>query len=193
MEQAFDGEKEQKKDFMPAHIREKAGLTDLYSAIKNIHFPESMDKVKEAVKRLTFDEFFLFSMSVLLRKNDNVNLKTRFRYGEHPAISELKERLKFKLTDAQNKAWNDMIKDMESAAPMNRLLQGDVGSGKTIVAILALFNTVLNGYQAALMAPTEVLAIQEYNEIAGLIDEHGLDIRAGLLTGSVKALSLIHI
>ena len=187
VEQAFDGEKEQKKDFMPAHIREKAGLTDLYSAIKNIHFPESMDKVKEAVKRLTFDEFFLFSMSVLLRKNDNVNLKTRFRSGEHPAISELKERLKFKLTDAQNKAWNDMIKDMESAAPMNRLLQGDVGSGKTIVAILALFNTVLNGYQAALMAPTEVLAIQEYNEIAGLIDEHGLDIRAGLLTGSVKA------
>lgn len=186
VEQAFHKEKEYREEFLPEYIRQRLDLMNMDRAILNIHFPESRDKVKEAIKRLTFNEFFLFSLSVIVRKNENINLKTKYMYGEHPVIANLKNNLRFKLTEAQERAWKDLLEDMESSAPMNRLLQGDVGSGKTIIAILSLFNTALSGYQSALMAPTEVLAVQEYNEIAGLIEGNNLPIKARLLTGSVK-------
>ena len=171
-------------DYLNPSIVRKHGLISEREALEKIHFPDDMDEANEAFRRIIFDEFFLFSLAVLTRKRENLESDKGIKIPVSERINELKESLPYSLTNAQKKAWEAVSRDMASGKPMNRLLQGDVGSGKTIIAILALFNAALNGYQGALMAPTEVLARQEADEIFKLIEEFDLDIKADLLTGS---------
>ncbi len=171
-------------DYLNPSIVRKHGLISEREALEKIHFPDDMDEANEAFRRIIFDEFFLFSLAVLTRKRENLESDKGIKIPVSEKINELKGSLPYSLTNAQKKAWEAVSRDMASGKPMNRLLQGDVGSGKTIIAILALFNAALNGYQGALMAPTEVLARQEADEIFKLIEEFDLDIKADLLTGS---------
>lgn len=186
VEQALETETEYKNDYLPLELKEKHDLEGLETTVRNIHFPKNMADVERAARRLIFDEFFLFALSVRTRKMENVSLTSRFMIPERKEVRDLIEKLPYELTGAQKKAWEAVSRDMASDVPMNRLLQGDVGSGKTIIAILALITTALSGYQGLLMAPTEVLAAQEYNEVKKVIDDAGLPVNVRLLTGSLK-------
>ena len=170
-------------EYLPEDLR--LALPELGTALKDIHMPESRDEVLHAMERLKFDEFFLFSLSVLTRKKQTEDLKTRYVITADERIEGVRRQLPYALTNAQQRAWEQISADLASVSPMNRLLQGDVGSGKTIVAILALISTVFAGYQAALMAPTEVLAVQEYKEILKVIKDNDLNITTELLMGSL--------
>ena len=187
VEQALEAEKDSLKDYLPSQIRQKNDLPDLEKTIRNIHFPKKSEDVESATRRLVFDEFFLFSLSVQTGKNTNEGLKTGYVIPEQKRTEEIIRSLPYELTNAQKKAWEVIRNDLASEVPMNRLLQGDVGSGKTIIAVLALINTVLAGFQGILMAPTEVLAVQEYKDILKVVEGAGLDIQVRLLTGSIKS------
>ena len=183
---AFEAEDISDIEYLPKKLLTSAGILKRSEAVLKIHRPENKEDVRAATDRLKFDEFFLFSLSVITRKKQNEDVKTKYVIKKSPFIEKIISGLPYDLTNAQTRAWEQISADMESDAPMSRLLQGDVGSGKTIVAALALFNACFSGYQAALMAPTEVLAAQEYKEITSLIERFGLDIRAELLMGSLK-------
>lgn len=178
---------EKRYDFLPDEIRRKYGLVKEWDAIKDIHFPADRQEANESLKRIIFDEFLIFSLAVLTRKQENMDAVTGYRIPVSKETKDFKNNLPYRLTDAQEKAWEAVSKDMASDRPMNRLLQGDVGSGKTIIAILALFNAAFNGIQGALMAPTEVLARQEAKEIFKLIDDHELPLKADIITGNTTA------
>lgn len=166
---------------LPKYIIEKYKLTSLDEAIRNIHFPKGKDELDKAIIRLKFQELFTYSMKLLLLKNklrgsEGIN----FQWVEE--LRELKASLPFSLTDAQTKVVREILRDQKSIYSMNRLVQGDVGSGKTIVALIAIFNVIKNGYQASLMVPTEILANQHYAEAKKLF--MGFDVDVELLTGS---------
>ena len=186
VEAAFEAEDISDMEYLPEKLTESIGVPERSDALLKIHRPETKEDVRAAAERLKFDEFFLFSLSVITRKKQNEDVKTGYAIKKSQLIDKIIKGLPYELTKAQTKALEQITADMESDAPMSRLLQGDVGSGKTIVAALALFNTVFAGHQAALMAPTEVLAAQEYKEITALIESFGLDIQAELLMGSLK-------
>ena len=177
----------EKLEYLPKELLERYELTPLYEAVKYIHFPRSMDEMQASRKRLAFDEFFTFMM-----KLDNLKTQREYLANECP-ISEghyapqLISELPYELTAPQKKAYDEMVADMSGSRIMNRLIQGDVGSGKTIIAILALMNAVEAGYQGALMAPTEVLAKQHYDTICSLFAEHGIPFTPVLLVGSMSA------
>lgn len=162
-------------------------ILDIKTALKNIHFPENEKMLLKSIERLKFDEFFLFSISVFLRKNNYNSIKTIYSYEKSEKIDEIIKNLSYKLTDSQEKVLAEINEDLKSDFPMNRLIQGDVGSGKTIVALLSILNTVLNGYQAALMAPTTVLALQEYQELLKILEKNNLKINVALLTSKMRA------
>ncbi len=173
------------KDFMPKYIRDEYHLIDYKKAVKTIHDPKTMEEMTEARKRLVFDEFFLFSLAIqymkenrAVKKNENVIL---------PAIEceKMLDALPYELTNAQKKVWEEIKKDMQGPAVMQRLVQGDVGSGKTIIAVLALLAAAKNGYQGCLMAPTEVLAKQHYEGMVDLLAAYG--VKVTLLVGSMTA------
>lgn len=166
---------------LPKYIIEKYKLTSLDEAIRNIHFPKGKNELDKAIIRLKFQELFTYSMKLLLLKNklrgsEGIN----FQWVEE--LRELKASLPFSLTDAQTKVVREILRDQKSMYSMNRLVQGDVGSGKTIVALIAIFNVIKNGYQASLMVPTEILANQHYAEAKKLF--MGFDVDVELLTGS---------
>ena len=182
------------KDPLPDDIREKYGLMGLSEALEEIHFPENEEKLKMAVRRLAFNEFLEFLLNVRKMREENVAIS-----NEHPLTKESINKadsfiagLPYELTQGQKSAVEDIIADMSSEHVMNRLIQGDVGSGKTIVAAIALYMNALSGYQGALMVPTEVLAKQHFNDLSKLFKP--LKVKCALLTGevSVKEKRLIY-
>lgn len=175
------------QDYLPAEIREKYQLCEYNYAIKQIHFPDDMDTLIIARKRLVFDEFFLFILSMQYHKEKRIKDENEFVFAEDDFTETLVKKLPYELTGAQKRALSDVKRDMRSPYAMQRLIQGDVGSGKTIIAFLAMADTAHNGYQSAIMAPTEVLARQHYETFTGLCEQFGLKIPVVLLTGSMTA------
>ncbi|MCP4650016.1 MAG: ATP-dependent DNA helicase RecG [PVC group bacterium] len=173
------------KEYFPDKIVRQHDLLPLKDAVVNIHFPEQVDMIKAARKRLVFDEFFFFELALALKRRDIKEEKKGIQYNlKGDLIDKFKKSLPFELTSAQKKVVQEIETDMNSQKPMNRLLQGDVGSGKTIVSIWALVLCVQNGYQAALMAPTEILAQQHYQTINEYLMPLGLN--AVVLSGGLK-------
>lgn len=174
-------------EYLPEPILLAYGLISRQQAFFDIHFPEDYGRMREARKRLAFDEFFVFLLSLRKLKNQNENQKSGYPMIETADAGRLIEALPYRLTGAQLRVWREIEDDLVSGYCMNRLVQGDVGSGKTILAFLALILTVSNGYQGALMAPTEILAQQHYEQLKGLTEKYGLPVRSILLTGSVSS------
>ncbi len=172
---------------LPPEIRLKYSLAEYNYALKEIHFPEDKESFYHARNRLVFEEFLEFILALRKLKDGSDQLKNEYVMEVHPKIEEFIEKLPFALTGAQKKVWGEIAKDMSSDTVMSRLVQGDVGSGKTIVAVLALMNAALNGYQGAMMAPTEVLARQHYESITQYFEDYGIPIKTVLLTGSMTA------
>lgn len=173
------------EETLPLYILNEKKLLSLSNTIKNIHFPPNYETLLEAKRRLKFEELFYFESLVALRKNLIESKRKKFSFVVKPEpIKKFLNSLPFQLTKAQLKVLHEIRKDLESTKPMNRLLQGDVGSGKTIVALIAMLIVVSNGYQAVLMAPTEILADQHYKNISKLVES--LDIKVSLLIGGQK-------
>lgn len=167
--------------------RERWKLMNKKQAIQQIHFPEENAMLQEARKRLVFEEFYQFILGVRQMRQQLQMQKNIYAIIEQPQVWELMEKLPYRLTNAQKNAFSDICSDMIGEHRMNRLVQGDVGSGKTIVAFLALYQVALCRYQAAMMAPTEVLATQHYEALNKMIEQYELPIQAVLLTGSMTA------
>lgn len=174
-------------EYLPKELLERAGLMSLDDAIVHIHFPRGMEEMHQSRKRLAFDEFFAFFMRMELLKGKREYMANECCIREHEEVKKLINELPFELTAPQKKAYEEIMADMSGCRIMNRLIQGDVGSGKTIIAVLAMINAVLSGYQAAMMAPTEVLAKQHYDTICRLFDEHNIPLHPVLLVGSMSA------
>jgi ATP-dependent DNA helicase RecG len=173
------------KDPLPEVIREQYGLMELATSIQNIHFPEDSDTKGAARRRLIFDEFFYLQLGFLQRRSSLRQIHTQAIINPTGVlIDRFKEILPFQLTNAQQRVIGEILHDIQQPAPMNRLVQGDVGSGKTVVAVMAILAAIQSGYQTALMAPTEVLAEQHYRKLVGWFNL--LHIPVELLTGSSK-------
>lgn len=175
------------KESLPEELRLKYQLAEYNYAVRGIHFPEDKEVFYHARKRLVFEEFLSFILSLRKLKTSNERMSNEYVMEEHPAVKELIRKLPYQLTNAQTKVWQEISENMKSDTVMSRLVQGDVGSGKTIVAVLALLNTAMNGYQGAMMAPTEVLARQHYESICKLFDTYDIPVKVVLLTGSMTA------
>lgn len=175
------------EDFIPEEIRKKYKLVSYKQALLGIHFPSGREEMIESRRRLVFEEFLLFIISVLQLKDYNTKEINDCPMMKIDACDELINKLPYELTVAQKRVWKQIEEDMCSVHIMNRLVQGDVGSGKTIVAILAMFMCIMNHHQAAFMAPTEVLAKQHYESIIKLAEDYGLPFKPVLLTGSLTA------
>ena len=173
------------KEPLPSNLRLKYGLAEYNYAVKGIHFPEDKEVFYHARNRLVFEEFLQFILSLRKLKAGNERLANEYVIPKDARVDEFIKALPFTLTNAQQKVWQDISENMASDTVMSRLVQGDVGSGKTIVAVLALMNTALCGYQAAMMAPTEVLARQHYESVTGLFEKYGIPVNTVLLTGSM--------
>lgn len=186
VKQALDG-LDLTREFLPDKIRMRYGLAEYNFAIRGIHFPEDKEVFYHARERLVFDEFLAFILTLRKLKDKNEKLENEYVISKKPEVEEFIRRLPYRLTNAQRKVWEEIASDMASDTTMSRLVQGDVGSGKTIVAVLALLNTAWNGYQGAMMAPTEVLARQHYESITRLFEEYDIRIKVELLTGSMTA------
>ena len=174
-------------DYFPPELRMKYKIEEYSKSIHDIHFPSDRDALISARKRLVFDEFFFFILSVMSLKDMSERAVNDCPMMKIDACQELIHKLPYTLTNAQLKVWSEIEADMCSAHLMNRLVQGDVGSGKTIVAILAMFMCIMNHKQAAFMAPTEVLAKQHYESICQMAQQYDLPFSPVLLTGSLTA------
>ncbi len=173
------------KDRLPKELRIKYGLAEYNYAVRGIHFPEDKEVFFHARERLVFEEFLSFILSLRKLKESNERLANEYVLPRHEGTERLIKKLPFALTEAQKRVWDEIADNMEGPTVMSRLVQGDVGSGKTIVAALALLNTALNGCQGAMMAPTEVLARQHYESITRLLEQYEIPVKAALLTGSM--------
>ncbi|MEK7502645.1 MAG: ATP-dependent DNA helicase RecG, partial [Patescibacteria group bacterium] len=174
-------------EYIPDSIIEKRELMGLKRAIEQIHFPKSLAEAEKARARLAFDELFFLQLAALFRRSQWKNnfVGNPFSISKYKKnIEEFLEKLPFDLTNAQKKAIKEVFKDLSSKKPMNRLLEGDVGSGKTVVAGIAMFLAYLNGFQSAIMAPTEILALQHFKTIDSLLSP--FKVRVGIVTGSKK-------
>lgn len=180
-------ERELERDYMPERLREKYELAEYNFALEHIHFPKDEAELLFSRKRLVFDEFFMFLLSVRLLKEKKADTKSLYVMEPRPEVQRLKDSLPYSLTKAQEKVLKEVYADLSGGQVMNRLVQGDVGSGKTIIAILALLQAAYNGYQGALMVPTEVLARQHLESMEELFAAHGIEKKAILLTGSMTA------
>ena len=175
------------RDFLPERLRGKYELAEYNFALEHIHFPGDETELLFSRKRLVFDEFFMFLMSVRLLKEKKSDLESAYVMKQTQESERLKASLPYSLTKAQEKVLGEVYADLSGGQVMNRLIQGDVGSGKTIIAILALLQAAENGFQGALMVPTEVLARQHLESIEELFAAHGIEKKAVLLTGSMTA------
>lgn len=175
------------KEYLPQVILQKYPMLSHREAVYALHFPESREELLTARNRMVFEEFFSFLL--VLRKNKELAAKTENHFPMYETADTVRflEQLPFPLTKAQKKVWGELREDMGSPYAMNRLIQGDVGSGKTILAVLALLMCAANGYQGAMMAPTEVLAVQHFETISGYVKKYGIAFRPVLLTGSMTA------
>lgn len=170
---------------LPLDILKSKNLLDVNTTVRNLHFPENHISLLEAERRIKFEELFYFECMVALRKSliKNKDKGTTFK-ADSKLIKKFLDSLPFSLTASQLKVLSDIRKDLESSKPMNRLLQGDVGSGKTIVALISSLIVISNGYQAVFMSPTEILADQHYKRISKLLEPFG--IKVGILIGGQK-------
>jgi ATP-dependent DNA helicase RecG len=171
---------------LPSYLIDRLRMMTLPEALKNIHFPPSTMVLRKAQARLKFEELFYVQLNLLYRRSERM-MKVNghvFRVVGDTFNRFYSDRLPFELTDAQKRVIREIRKDMGSGKQMNRLLQGDVGSGKTLVALMSMLIAIDNGYQACIMAPTEILANQHYDTITELLD--GIPVKVGLLTGSTK-------
>ena len=175
------------KEYLPQVILQKYPMLSHREAVYALHFPESREELLTARNRMVFEEFFSFLL--VLRKNKELAAKTENHFPMYETADTVRflEQLPFPLTKAQKKVWGELREDMGSPYAMNRLIQGDVGSGKTIVAFLAMIDAASNGYQSAIMAPTEVLARQHYENFTQMCQDYDLDFPVILLTGSMTA------
>ncbi len=175
------------RDYLPAGLRITNELAEYNFAIEHIHFPANEEDLKFARKRLVYDEFFFFLLAVRHLKEKRQNVQSPFHMEKQDECRKLMADLPYRLTNAQLRTMEEVLKDLKSGSVMNRLIQGDVGSGKTIIAVLALLAACENGYQGALMVPTEVLARQHFESVTELFEKHGVDKKVILLTGSMTA------
>lgn len=186
MQQALDI-KELVPELLPAELRRSNELAEINFAMRAIHFPKDMNDYEAARKRLVFDEFFFFMLNVRRMKENNSRQPNLSRIADDARTDEFIKKLPYELTNAQKRTWQEVSSDMNGERLMNRLVQGDVGSGKTIIAVLALMNTVYAGYQGAMMVPTEVLARQQYDDTCAMFEKYGININVSLLIGSMTA------
>lgn len=170
------------QEYMPKRIIEKYRLCNIDFAVRNIHSPSNKESLKIALYRIVFEELLILQLGLFVFKSGR-NKEDGIKFEISKDLKNITSALPFKLTKAQNRALDEIIQDMNSDKIMNRLVQGDVGSGKTVVALLALANCVLNGYQGALMAPTEILAGQHYISLTESLKDFGINV--GLLIGSL--------
>ena len=172
-------------DYIPKYLTIKYDFLNKKTALNIIHNPSSMEKLEEAKRRLKYEELFLFMTKINYLKLKNKKIKNGIeRTFDEKKLKDLIKSLPYKLTEDQQKVLQEIIEDLTSSRRMNRLLQGDVGSGKTIISILAMYVNYLSGYQSALMVPTEILANQHYENFKNLLE--GYNIEIALLTGSTK-------
>ena len=172
------------ENIVPDYIRQKYGILDKKIAVEQIHFPESIELLEQARFSLIFEELFLIQLKLvrLREQNSNNHNALALKIKEQGIVRKFIDNLPFELTGGQKKAVNEILNDLNSDIPMARLLQGDVGSGKTVVATIMLLAGVENGYQGALMAPTEILAQQHYNNLQQWLTPMGISV--GLFLGS---------
>ena len=172
------------EDYIPKYLQEKYQFINKEDAIKTIHAPKNIEEAKKAKLRLIYEEFFIFMLKINYLKNKNKEVLGTAKVFDEKKINSFIENLPFALTKDQITAVEECLNDLKSSKKMNRLLQGDVGSGKTIVATTIMYATALSGYQSALMAPTEILAKQHYETIKKLVEPY--HIKVELLVGSMK-------
>lgn len=177
-------ETENLTEFLPAEIRKRQGLIEYKKALRQIHFPADQKEKREARRRLVFDELFLYQMALSSIRKRGRSQSVHI-VEEKPEVADFLDKLPFSLTEAQQRVYHEILRDMGDGYVMNRLVQGDVGSGKTIVAVLALYQVVRNGGQGAFMVPTEVLANQHYKSLCEYFADRGVQV--GVLTGSLTA------
>ncbi|MEF2639628.1 MAG: DEAD/DEAH box helicase, partial [Lachnospiraceae bacterium] len=180
-------EAEDLSDELPAGIRKAYDLPDWIWAVRQIHFPESTEALSAARRRLVFDEFFLFILGIRQMKNHQEFHENPFHFEQHAYADRLLAGLPYRLTGDQQRTLEEIRRDLRGDHLMNRLVQGDVGSGKTILAMLALTETAENGWQGALMAPTEVLARQHAQSFREMYERREIPFQVELLTGSMTA------
>lgn len=186
MQQALD-QLDLTGDPLPREIRGRYGLAERNFALQQIHFPTDEKQLLFARERLVFEEFFWFILSIRYLKETSEETPNGFAFPRHQWTDRLLASLPYQLTGAQKRVWDEIQQDLTGERLMNRLVQGDVGSGKTVLAQLALVLAAENGYQGALMAPTEVLARQHYEGFAAMFEKYDIPVRCGLLTGSMTA------
>lgn len=174
------------QEALPPTVQQEYGLTDIQTAIADIHFPPDATALERARRRLVFDEFFYLQLGLLQRRQSQRETQASAVLAPTgQLIDRFSDLLPFQLTDAQQRVVNDILNDLQKPVPMNRLVQGDVGSGKTVVAVIALLAAIQSGYQTAMMAPTEVLAEQHYRKLVSWFNLLNLPVE--LLTGSTRA------
>ncbi len=171
---------------LPAEIEDKNEFISYGEALYTYHFPENYEALVKARKRLAYEEMFFFILNSRLQENKGVSYPNEFQISHHEKTDEFRNSLQFELTGDQDKVLKDIMGDLTGEYITQRLIQGDVGSGKTIVAFLAMMDVALSGYQAAIMAPTEVLARQHYENFVAWSRDYNLDIPVALFTGSMK-------
>lgn len=174
-------------EHLPEAIRERYQIAEYNFSLEQIHFPKSEEGLREARKRLVFDEFFFFLLQLRGLKDARQKEQNQFEIREMPEPETLIQSLPYSLTGAQKRVWETIREELQQNTVMARLIQGDVGSGKTIISILAMVMTAANGLQSALMVPTEVLARQHYASFQELMEKNGFAFQAVLLTGSMTA------
>lgn len=170
---------------IPEYIKEKYGLRDIHSSIISLHFPQDREDYLTARNTLSFSELLELQLGLLMLKNKRQKITGCTVFPKISLLEEFENSLPFRLTDAQRNSIKDIERDMESEKQMNRLIQGDVGSGKTMVAAYALLKAVKSGYQGAMMAPTEILARQHYESLKESLEEYGVNIE--LIVSNLKA------
>lgn len=175
------------QEYYPSTIIDEYNLISGKEALCSIHFPIDKEELQKARKRIVFDEFFSFLLMLRKNKELNAKLENQFQMFETADTVRFLEQLPFNLTKGQKHVWQEIRNDLASPYCMNRLIQGDVGSGKTIVALLALLMCVANGHQGAMMAPTEVLAKQHFESVNTYTKQYGLAFKPILLVGSMSA------
>ena len=175
------------EDYMPEYIRQRYGLVSLEDALYNIHFPQSQERLRQAQYRLKFDELFGIQLNIQSRHSSRTTSRDGFIFNKVGEFFNTfyNTRLPFPLTGAQKRVIKEIRQDTVSGVQMNRLLQGDVGSGKTVVALMSMLLAVDNGFQACMMAPTEILARQHYATIARMTE--GMGLRIAILTGTSRS------
>lgn len=175
------------REVLPEELQKTYQLCSWREAVYGIHFPKSKEEFYRARNRLVFEEFLIFILALRRQKESGNRITNSFRITPKKELDTFQKELPFELTQAQKKVWSQIQTDLQSPFVMSRLIQGDVGSGKTIVAVLGLILVGMNGYQGALMAPTEVLARQHYASVQSLFDAHRIPLQVELLTGSMTA------